>query len=72
MESFHGELRDELLNVEIFDTLSEAQELPEQRLREHSAVRPHSALGYRPAGTGGVVLAGNEGADRGSSGACGA
>jgi transposase InsO family protein len=48
VESFHGRLRDELLNGEIFDTLWEAKVLLEQWRREYNAVRPHSALGYRP------------------------
>lgn len=48
VESFHGKLRDELLNGEIFDTLWEAQVLLEQWRREYNTVRPHSALGYRP------------------------
>jgi transposase InsO family protein len=48
VESFHGRLRDELLNGEIFDTLWEARVLLEQWRREYNAVRPHSALGYRP------------------------
>jgi len=48
VESFHGKLRDELLNGEIFDTLWEAKVLLEQWRREYNAVRPHSALAYRP------------------------
>ncbi len=48
VESFHGKLRDELLNGELFDTLWEAQALLEQWRREYNAIRPHSALGYRP------------------------
>jgi putative transposase len=48
VESFHGKLRDELLNRELFDTLWEVQVLLEQWRREYNAVRPHSALGYRP------------------------
>jgi transposase InsO family protein len=48
VESFNGKLRDELLNREIFDTLLEAQVLVEQWRRHYNAVRPHSALGYRP------------------------
>jgi putative transposase len=48
VESFHGKLRDEFLNGELFDTLWEAQVLLEQWRREYNAVRPHSALGYRP------------------------
>ena len=47
-ESFNGKLRDELLNVEIFDTLLEARILTERWRREYNTIRPHSALGYRP------------------------
>jgi putative transposase len=48
IESFNGELRDELLNREIFTTLEEATALIEQWRREYNQVRPHSSLGYRP------------------------
>ena len=48
MESFNGKLRDELLDREMFDTLLEAKVLIERWRREYNAVRPHSALGYRP------------------------
>jgi putative transposase len=48
IESFHGKLRDELLDREILDTLWEAQVLVERWRREYNQVRPHSALGYRP------------------------
>jgi putative transposase len=48
IESFHGKLRDELLNGELFDTLLEAKVLIEQWRRDYNQVRPHSALGYRP------------------------
>jgi putative transposase len=48
VESFHGRLRDELLNGELFDTLWEAKVLLKQWRREYNAIRPHSALGYRP------------------------
>ena len=41
-------LLDELLNPEIFDTLVEAQVLVERWRQHYNAVRPHSALGYRP------------------------
>ena len=47
-ESFNGKLRDELLNVEIFDTLLEAKVLVERWRREYNTIRPHSSLGYRP------------------------
>ena len=48
IESFNGKLRDELLNREIFTTLTEAKILIEQWWKEYNQVRPHSALGYRP------------------------
>jgi transposase InsO family protein len=48
IESFNGKLRDELLNREIFTTLTEAKVLIEEWRREYNQVRPHSALGYRP------------------------
>ncbi len=49
IESFNGKLRDEVLNRGIFTTLEEAKVLIEQWRREYNQVRPHSALGYRPA-----------------------
>ena len=48
VESFNGKLRDELLDREIFYTLTEAQILIERWRREYNTVRPHRALGYRP------------------------
>jgi transposase InsO family protein len=48
VESFNGKLRDELLNREIFYTLREAQVLIEAWRRHYNAVRPHSALGWKP------------------------
>lgn len=48
VESFNGKLRDELLNLEIFDTLLEAKVLVENWRREYNHVRPHSSLNYRP------------------------
>ena len=47
-ESFNGELRDELLNGEIFYSLAEVRYLIEQWRRHFNHFRPHSALGYRP------------------------
>ena len=47
-ESFNGKLRDELLDREIFYTLTEVKILTERWRREYNTVRPHSALGYRP------------------------
>ena len=48
IESFNGKLRDELLDREIFTTLTEAKMLIEEWRKEHNQVRPHSALNYRP------------------------
>jgi len=48
IESLNGKLRDELLNREIFTTLTEAKILIEEWRKEYSQVRPHSALNYRP------------------------
>ena len=47
-ESFNGSPRDELLNREIFYTLTEARVLIEAWRRHYNTVRPHSSLGYRP------------------------
>ena len=44
----NGKLRDELLSVEIFNSLREAQILIESWRRHYNTIRPHSALGYRP------------------------
>ncbi len=48
VESFNGKLRDELLNMEVFNTLLEAKVLIEQWRVHYNTVRPHSSLGYRP------------------------
>jgi len=48
IESFNGKLRDELLNREVFYTLTEAKVLIEQWRKEYNQVRPHSSLDYRP------------------------
>lgn len=45
IESFNGKLRDELLNVEAFETLLEARVLAEDFRIEYNSYRPHSALG---------------------------
>ena len=47
-ESFNARLRDELLSGEIFYSLAEAKAVIETWRRHYNAVRPHSALGYRP------------------------
>lgn len=46
-ESFHGRLRDELLSVEVFETLAEARTLATQWRLEYNHRRPHSSLEYR-------------------------
>ena len=46
VESFNGRLRDELLAVEQFDTLLEAQVLIEDWRIEYNTKRPHSSLGW--------------------------
>jgi len=48
IESFNGKLRDELLNMELFDTLLEAKVLIERWRIHYNTVRLHSSLGYRP------------------------
>ena len=48
VESFTGKLREELLDREVFYTLTEAKVLIERWRRQYNTVRPHSALGYRP------------------------
>ena len=46
-ESFHARLRDELLDLEVFETVAEAQMLAGQWRGEYNERRPHSSLGYR-------------------------
>ena len=46
--SFNGKMRNELLNGDIFYSLSEAQVIIEMWRKHYNTVRPHSALGYRP------------------------
>jgi putative transposase len=48
IESFNGKFRDELLNGEIIDTITEAQVITEQWRMYYNAIRPHSSLKYRP------------------------
>ena len=55
--SVNGKLRDELLAREIFYTLPEAQVLIECWRVAYNAVRPHSALSYRPPAPAAVVPA---------------
>jgi putative transposase len=48
IESFNGKMRDELLNGEVFTTLTEARVLIAEWRKEYNQIRPHSSLGYRP------------------------
>lgn len=45
-ESFNGRFRDECLNMEVFDSLNEAQFLIENWRVHYNTERPHSALQY--------------------------
>jgi len=45
-ESFHGRLRDELLNAELFADVQEAKALAAVWKNEYNHRRPHSSLGY--------------------------
>ena len=47
-ESFNGKLRDECLNVELFNDLREARILIEGWRCHYNTVRPHTSLGYKP------------------------
>ena len=46
-ESFNSRFRDELLNLELFGTLAEAQILSKRYRREYNEERPHSCLNYQ-------------------------
>ena len=48
IESFNGKLRDELLNREIFTTLTEAKVLIADWRKEYNQFRPYSSLRYKP------------------------
>lgn len=56
-ESFNSRLRDELLNQEIFTSLSEARVLTERHRVYHNLDRPHSSLGYQTPAEFGASLA---------------
>ncbi len=45
-ESFNSRLRDELLDRELFTSLTEARYLLKEYRQSHNAVRPHSSLDY--------------------------
>lgn len=46
-ESFNDKLRQECLNLEVFETLGEAKVVIARWRREYNGERPHSSLGYR-------------------------
>jgi putative transposase len=46
IESFHSRLRDELLDVEEFASLSDARRKAAWWRREYNRIRPHSSLRY--------------------------
>ena len=48
IESFNGKLRDELLDREVFYTMTEMKVLTAQYRQIYNQIRPHSSLGYRP------------------------
>ena len=48
VESFNARFRDELMDGEIFVSLAEARTVIEDWRQHYNAVRPHSALGWRP------------------------
>ena len=58
IESFNGKLRDELLNVELFNDLREAKVLIERWRCHFNTVRPHTSLGFRPPAPETIVPAG--------------
>lgn len=47
IESFNGRLRDEFLNENWFDSVSEAQAAADAWRKDYNNNRPHSALGYQ-------------------------
>jgi putative transposase len=58
VESFNGRVRDELLDVEEFSCLAEAQVLIEDWRQDYNSHRPHSALGMlTPAAFAATLLA---------------
>ena len=47
-ESFNSKMRDEFLNMELFETMFEVEILTRRWVNEYNTIRPHSSLGYRP------------------------
>ena len=48
VESFNSKMRDEFLNITLFDTMKEVVALTRMWVNEYNTIRPHSSLGYRP------------------------
>ena len=59
IESFNGKLSDELLDGEVFYTMTEVQVLTAQYRQIYNQVRPHSSLGYRPPAPETILPAGS-------------
>ena len=59
IESFNGRLRDELLNGEVRHAIHMAKILIALWRRHYNAVRPHSALRYRPPAPQAVITLGD-------------
>jgi transposase InsO family protein len=57
-ESFHGRVRDELLNAELFADVRDAKALAAAWKNEYNHRRPHSSLGYVPPAAFAATLAG--------------
>lgn len=55
-ESFNSKMRDEFLNIEIFDNMHEAEVLTRRWVNTYNTVRPHSSLGYRPPAPQAVLM----------------
>ena len=47
-ESFNSRMRDEFLNMELFETWYEVEVLTKRWIRYYNEERPHSSLGYKP------------------------
>jgi len=66
IESFNGSLRDECLNEEIFDSLTEARQTLALWRYDYNNVRPHSSLGNQTPAQARRALAQFEGAAPGA------
>jgi hypothetical protein len=68
VESFHGRLREECLQVSWFSNLFDARRKVADRKAEYNEQRPHSSLGYRtPAEFARVAITPSYGKDVGSA-----